>query len=665
MKYKCTIGKDGKQYYYNKKTGKRVSLSKARGKSKPCKKKKPKPTGLYCVKSSNNQKMYFKNGKRIRKSSIKTKKLKKIKCKSSKQRKRLKKTGKLKKSKKSRKKRKVEGKRRSKKKIITKIGKDNKTYSYDEDGSRVSKKGSRNIKTKGYVCRVGNDNKVYFFKDGQRIKKADVPKNIIDDLVKNCQKSDVIRTKRKDPFKVSLGGRKLSNENCINRSNFELEDYQKKVVEYIGKEGNDGLLVAHATGCGKTLTALAASQCFLDKHNKDGVVIIVCPTSVVEHFKNELKKYYGEKDINRYIITSYNNARINKDKLDCRNKFMILDEVQVIKNIGSQTYKAIIDCAVLCKKRLVMTATPFVNTIDDFLPIINIINGNRYLVGSKYLDPPLYPANERVKYRYLIDRKIELKENTRFLSICRKFLRVSYKEKPTCDKFPKVVEKFVPVKMTREWQDAYNDLIQGDNYLRLQFKKPEAFYNAHRRAVNNIGSDEYFTNKLSTMLDIIRNGKTLIYTNWIDFGLKPIQEFLNEYDISNAKFYGSLTARYRQEIVNLFNNDDIQVLIITSAGAEGIDLKGVRNIIILDPVWNDAKLKQIIGRGARYKSHEHLPLNQRIVNVYKMVLTEQDLEENWMVDETSLSGDVLLYRIIINKEKINENISIMLKEFSI
>jgi SNF2 family DNA or RNA helicase len=672
MKYKCTIGKDGKKYFYNQKTGKRVSSSKAKGKSKTCKKKTPRRTGLYCVKSSNNQKLYFKDGKRISKSSIKSKNLKKIKCKSSKQRKNLKKKGATKpkkrgatKPKKSRKKRKEEGVRKSKKKLITKVGRDNKTYTYDEDGNRVSKKGSSKIKEKGYVCRIGGDNKIYFFKDGKRVKKADIPSNKIEDLVKGCKKSDVINKKRIDQFKVSLGRRKLSDENCMDRSKFELEDYQKKVVEYIGKEGNDGLLVSHATGCGKTLSALAASQCFLDKYNKDGVVIIICPTSVVEHFKRELKKYYGGKDMNRYIITSYNNARINKDQINCQNRFMILDEVQVIKSIGSQTYKAIIDCAVNCKKRLVMTATPFVNSLDDFLPIMNVINGDKYLVGSKYLDPPIYTNVERAKYRYLVDRKLELKENTRFLSLCRKFLKVSYKEKPTCNKFPKVVEEFVPVKMTSEWQDAYNDLIQGDNYMRLKFKKPEAFYNAHRRAVNNIGSDEYFTNKLSTMLDTIRSGKTLIYTNWIDFGLKPIKEFLDEYGISNAKFYGSITVNNREDIIRSFNNDEIQVLIITAAGAEGIDLKGVRNIIVLDPVWNDAKLKQIIGRGARYESHEHLPLEDRLVNVYKMVLTEKNLDDNWMVDESSLSGDVLLYRIIITKEKINENISIMLKEFSI
>mgnify|MGYP004288089267 CR=1 FL=1 len=66
-----------------------------------------------------------------------------------------------------------------------------------------------------------------------------------------------------------------------------------------------------------------------------------------------------------------------------------------------------------------------------------------------------------------------------------------------------------------------------------------------------------------------------------------------------------------------------------------------------------------------YESHEHLPLNERNVSVYKMVLTEKDLEDNWLVDESSLSGDVLLYRIILDKEKIKKNIVTLLKKLSI
>ena len=65
---------------------------------------------------------------------------------------------------------------------------------------------------------------------------------------------------------------------------------------------NSNLLVCHATGLGKTLTAIVASQCFLDEHNQDGMILIVCPSSVVEQFREQIIRFYGDKDLNRYQI---------------------------------------------------------------------------------------------------------------------------------------------------------------------------------------------------------------------------------------------------------------------------------------------------------------------------------------------------------------------------
>ena len=62
------------------------------------------------------------------------------------------------------------------------------------------------------------------------------------------------------------------------------------------------------------------------------------------------------------------------------------------------------------------------------------------------------------------------------------------------------------------------------------------------------------------------------------------------------------------------------VLLITDAGAESIDLAGVRHIVLIDPVWTPAMEDQIIGRGQRYNSHAALPPAHRVVHVWKLLL---------------------------------------------
>ena len=60
------------------------------------------------------------------------------------------------------------------------------------------------------------------------------------------------------------------------------------------------------------------------------------------------------------------------------------------------------------------------------------------------------------------------------------------------------------------------------------------------------------------------------------------------------------------------------MLFISKAGGEGLDLKGVRHVIIMEPAWNQATEEQVIGRAIRYKSHEHLDAKDRVVNVYHL-----------------------------------------------
>ena len=53
------------------------------------------------------------------------------------------------------------------------------------------------------------------------------------------------------------------------------------------------------------------------------------------------------------------------------------------------------------------------------------------------------------------------------------------------------------------------------------------------------------------------------------------------------------------------------MLLISSTGVEGLDLKGLRFGLMLEPYWHDARRGQFAARMIRYKSHEHLPPEER------------------------------------------------------
>ena len=83
----------------------------------------------------------------------------------------------------------------------------------------------------------------------------------------------------------------------------------------------------------KTLIAVAASQCFLDK-NPDKKVIIITPASLKNNMLKELKNY-GVTDFSRYDISSFDGflRKLIKDKTICKDNMVIIDEVHNIRNL--------------------------------------------------------------------------------------------------------------------------------------------------------------------------------------------------------------------------------------------------------------------------------------------------------------------------------------------
>ena len=85
---------------------------------------------------------------------------------------------------------------------------------------------------------------------------------------------------------------------------------------------------------------------------------------------------------------------------------------------------------------------------------------------------------------------------------------------------------------------------------------------------------------------------------------------------------GNMTAEERTDIINTFNSDAnktgalIRLMLLSGVGAEGLDLKNVRSIHIMEPYWNYGRIEQIIARAVRYMSHSALEEADRTVQPY-------------------------------------------------
>lgn len=444
------------------------------------------------------------------------------------------------------------------------------------------------------------------------------------------------------------------------------DDYYGFVID-----GDHRYLLGDFTVTHNTLTAITASQCYLDR-NPTNKVVFVGPASLLSNFKKEMKAY-GTKHNDRYELYTFdkfmNVAKVGR-AIDCNKTMLIVDEAHNLRTLVTYTRdkagrekikegkktKAVIDCAYKADKVLLLTATPFVNSLTDFIPLINMLYG-RTLVGTRN-DVNIGRVKDEIgkkptketltTLRYYLKDKVDVND-------CRD---------PTF--FPERIDNVRKVNMSDTFYNIYLRTIRGEVLFGIDFgAHPEAFYHAYRRAVNKAGP-EYYTTKIKDALPILRKGKALIYSNWVAFGVNVLEKALEHEGIRFNTITGDTKKEDRAVIVKNFNDDQFQTLIITKAGGEGLDLKGVRSVVVLEPPWNDAGLEQVIGRAIRYKSHAHLPPSQRKVDVYMMSLVEPaKVLKARGSQERSESGDSILYDIIEKKKEINNYLVAMMQELSI
>lgn len=141
-----------------------------------------------------------------------------------------------------------------------------------------------------------------------------------------------------------------------------------------------------------------------------------------------------------------------------------------------------------------------------------------------------------------------------------------------------------------------------------------------------------------------------------------------DHDFAPA-YYGLLTGdvtisphnediiRRERDLANA-NGSKMKVIIGSQIASEGVDLRFVREIHVLDSWYHLNKTEQILGRGIRFCSHSALPREKRNTTVYLYVATlPADMQKE--------TADLYSYRVAFRKALQVGRVSRVLKEYAI
>lgn len=426
------------------------------------------------------------------------------------------------------------------------------------------------------------------------------------------------------------------------------QDERPHVAEAARKlEENRGLILHWGTGSGKSKFFLDSAKKALDENKKDDA-LIVAPASLTTNIDKELKKHNIKLDRKRLQVYSYEKANNISDELS-KKKFSIAiaDEAHKLRNHKTQRTQSLTDIFQKADKKILSTATANYHSASDIAPLLNIAAGYDALPVEKKKFENRYIRKVN-KPQGLADRILNKTPEQREVLTRREELgnlfkdHVHYydpKDDPKAkDKFPTMNEKVVEVEMSPE-QQKYYKFVEGKIpfWIRMKIrhnlpldKQEKSQFNHFSQGVRQVsnshrhltqdGDSAEFTPKITKAVESLKrsmnsdkNFRGVVYSNYLDSGLHEYSRALKKHGIKHEIYHGGLSREEKDKIRDQYNSGKLNTLLISSSGAEGLDLKGTKKVQVLEPHFNKAKVQQVLGRASRYESHSHLPKEERVV----------------------------------------------------
>ena len=497
----------------------------------------------------------------------------------------------------------------------------------------------------------------------------------------------------------------------------------------LGEDGNArGLLIYHTMGMGKTRLGAAVAMSLWEKRQ----VIIMLPKSLQNNFKQTVydvidmiypdeieaghQKTIADRKMTFVSMDAYNSSEqlaksrnsngihsndihssgIHSSGLD--NKVLIVDEAhnffRAIINSSDETSNArkMYDMIMAARnlRLLFLTGTPASKDPFELVPCFNMLAGMDIL-----------PVQYDVFYNLYIDRVENKlingdKLSNRLMGLVSHVTpslpssKESFTPKVARDdgwfpeELPCIVERvemgydqYKLYLMAREKEEQSNAFSFGSTKtsalsLPGSEKKSSGSYFVHSRMLSIYTPESAPKLKLIAQRADASPGPVLVYSQFVELGLKKICGFLEELGFiafSNSavanKTYaiisGEISSLERINIVQKFNSQEnahgeiIKAILVSKTGAEGLDLKWLRETHQIEPYWDKARDHQVIARAVRLGSHDGLPRDERVVQSYLYIsMPNKKIYDNMPPSEREEETiDELFYNRANKKYKLN------------
>jgi len=493
----------------------------------------------------------------------------------------------------------------------------------------------------------------------------------------------------KTPYKSLLIYHKIgAGKTCASIQIGEKWKHLKRIVVVLPASLKGGYMSELRGSCGKYLKEDEKKQ--LTKYlpyDKEYIKII-------DRANERIEEYYDIYSYNKFIELT------KEGKMKLNNCILIIDEIQNMVSEDGTYYDELYNLIHNGKNKdlrvILMSATPMFDKPIEIALTMNLLN------------PSPNFSIEKFNKTFIEERKVgdKIHYNCKNLDLFKKMIKgyVSYFGGAPPYTFPEMSVRYVECEMSDFQMSVYKKVIKedSDNHNLSHSMStnasdlPNNFYIGARytsnivypnKKINDDGLESLTDNKIlndlqkysckmdKMMTSIKRTkGKIFIYSGFKEHaGLKTIIRILEAFGYKNYKdngtgkkrfaiWSGDETMKFKDEIRDVYNRHDnsygnkLKIILGSPSIKEGVTLKAVRAVHVLEPYWNQSRLEQVIGRANRFCSHIELLEEERNVKVYIYIATYPDIK---------ISVDQYIKNLSEQKNKMVKQFEKAIKEASI
>lgn len=354
-------------------------------------------------------------------------------------------------------------------------------------------------------------------------------------------------------------------------------------------------------GSGKTIGGIACMQRLGDGEN----ALVVCDKSVVEQWVCEIRRLFGCNGSDfariRVCVQHYEHLDDANGARPADFQMVIVDEAHRFRNAWEKESKRMLSWMArikTCPRVVFMSGTPIVHDAAV-----------EYASLCKMMDAAEDDDGLEGRVSYYNPRE-DLKRSARYA---------------------RVVDEVVACPMS--WAQCFRYLLHrrqtfeirldGEDAPRTRVSSSRNTYNTLVRSVCNCPFPEIprSSPKMRCMIGRMRQHdvhKQVVYSSRRDTGVLALLEEWRAETGSKAIFRidGTMSKEERGDHIARFNKCMHGILFITDAGAQGVDLKRVSAMHVMEPADNVQEERQIVNRAVRFNPHGK---PDAVVRVYRYV----------------------------------------------